>query len=160
MSAIGEAVLISAAVSLATAGLTYALTPAQQFEGARQKDLTTAKSNYGVSLPWCWGTVRVAGNRIWTSYKEETKKKQKQGKGAKVETTTYSYYGYYASIFCECPFRPVVDIPRLWLNKNLVYSQVGDSETLEESLKFADTADELNIRGFRRSQLPNAILQL
>ena len=50
MSGIGEALLISTAVSLATAGLTYALTPAQQFEGARQKDLTTAKSNYGVSL--------------------------------------------------------------------------------------------------------------
>ena len=138
MTGIGEALLISTAASLVTAGLTYALTPAQQFEGARQKDLTTAKSNYGVSLPWCWGKVRVAGNRIWTTYKEETKKKQKQGKGAKVETTSYSYYGYYASMFCECPFRPVVDIPRLWLNKDLVYSKVGDSETLEESLKFAE----------------------
>lgn len=138
MSGIGEAVLISAAVSLATAGLTYALTPAQQFEGARQKDLTTAKSNYGVSLPWCWGTVRVAGNRVWSTYKEETKKKQKQGKGVKIETTTYSYYGYYASMFCECPFRPIVDISRLWLNKDLVYSKVSDQYTLEESLKFAE----------------------
>ena len=30
-----------------------------------------------------------------------------------------------------------MDIPRLWLNKNLVYSQVGDQETLKVTHYFA-----------------------
>lgn len=138
MSGVFEAVAISTAVSLASAGLTYALTPDQKIEGQRLKDLTTAKSNYGSAIPWCWGTVRIGGNKIWSSYKEEKKKKEKQGKGAKVESTTYSYYGYYASLFCECPFRPIVDVKRLWQNKNLVYSIVGDESTIAAGAKYRE----------------------
>lgn len=125
MSGIGEALLISAATSLVSAGLTYALTPTQKLESGRINDLTTPKSSYGASLPWCWGKVRVAGNLIWSTYLEEDKNTTRQGKGAKVQTTNYSYYGSFAVMFAECPFRPLADIPRVWMNKRLVYSKVG-----------------------------------
>lgn len=138
MSGIAEAIAISAAVSLISAGITYALSPVQEFEGARQKDLLTAKSNYGVAIPWCWGTVRVGENKIWSGYKVETRKKQRQGKGAKVETTNYSYFGNYASLFCDCPFRPIVKFNRIWMNKKLVYSLIGGEETIAEGGKFAE----------------------
>ncbi len=87
MTGIGEALLISAATSLITAGITYAVTPTQKLESGRINDLTTAKSNYGAAMPWCWGKVRVAGNLIWSTYLEEQKKTSNQGKGAKVQTT-------------------------------------------------------------------------
>ncbi|MEL6493933.1 MAG: phage tail protein [Cyanobacteria bacterium J06623_7] len=122
MTGIAEGLLISAAVSAATAGLTYALTPTQKIEGAREKDLLTATSGYGQPLSWCWGTVRLPGRRIFAGYKEEVEKKEKQGKGAKVESTTYSYYGYYATAFAEAKFRPFSDITRVWMNKKLVYN--------------------------------------
>lgn len=138
MSGIVEALAISAATSLITAGLTYALTPSQKVESGRINDLTSGKSNYGAPLPWCWGKVRVGGNLIWTTYLEEVKKKQQAGKGTKVESTTYSYFASFAAIFADCRFRPLVSIDRVWMNKKLVYSTVGGAETIAEGGKFAD----------------------
>ena len=135
MSGIGEALLISAVASLVTAGVTYALTPTQKVQGNRLNDLSSATSSYGSPLPWAWGTVRLPGNKIWIDYLEEAKRTEKQGK---VKTTFFDYYGYYASMFCDCPFRPIVDYNRLWFNKKLVYSRVGGAETIAEGGKFAE----------------------
>ena len=135
MGGIGEALLISAAASLLTAGITYALTPTQKINANRLNDLTSETSTYGSPLPWAWGTVRLPGNKIWLDYLEESRRKQKQGK---VETTFFDYWGYYASIFCECPFRPIVDYQRIWMNKKLVYSQIGDAETIASGGRFAE----------------------
>lgn len=157
MTGIAEAIAISAAVSLATAGLTYLLTPTQKLEGNRLSDLTTGTSSYGSPLPWAWGKVRLPGSKIWVNYLEEVKEKNKQGKGAKVETTEYSYFGYYASAFCKCPFRPVVDHDRIWMNKKLVFSRVGGAETIAEGGKFAQ--DYLQFyKGFA-GQVVNPLLQ-
>ena len=138
MTGILEGLAISAAASLITGAFTYALSKTQKIEGNRIDDLTAAKSNYGAALPWCWGKVRVGGNLIWTTYLEEVKKTEKTGKGAKIEQSTYSYYGYYASMFAECPFCPLVDIPRVWMNKKLVFSKVGGAETIDEGGAFAE----------------------
>jgi hypothetical protein len=138
MTGIGEALLISAAVSAASAGLTYALTPTQKIESGRISDLTTPKSTYGSAIPWCWGTVRVAGNLLWSTFLEEDKTTKRQGKGAKVQTTDYSYYGSFAHLLCECPFRPMADFRRVWMNKKLVYSKIGGAETIAEGGKFAE----------------------
>jgi hypothetical protein len=138
MTGVLEALAISAATSLITAGLTYALTPTQKIESGRINDLTTAKSSYGASLPWCWGKVRVAGNLIWSTYLEEVTKKSKQGKGAKVQTEEYTYYGSFAVMLADCRFRPLSDIPRVWMNKKLTYSKVGGAETIAEGGKFAE----------------------
>lgn len=137
MTGIGEALLISAAVSAATAGLTYALTPTQKLEQGRISDLTTPKSNYGTSIPWAWGTVRVGGNLLWSTFLEEDKTTKRQGKGAKVQTTNYSYYGSFAALLCECPFRPLNRVRRVWANKKLIYSTIGGAETIAEGGKFA-----------------------
>jgi hypothetical protein len=157
MTGIVEAIAISAAVSLATAGLTYLLTPTQKLEGNRLSDLTTGTSSYGSPLPWAWGKVRLPGNKIWINYLEEVKEKNKRGKGAKVETTEYSYYGYYASVFCECPFRHLVDFNRLWMNKKLVFSRIGGAETIAEGGKFAQ--DYLQFYKGWAGQVVNPLLQ-
>jgi hypothetical protein len=41
-------------------------------------------------------------------------------------------------MFADCPFRPLVDIPRVWMNKKLTYSKVGGAETIAEGGKFAE----------------------
>ncbi|MEM7756556.1 MAG: phage tail protein [Cyanobacteria bacterium P01_A01_bin.40] len=138
MTGVLEAVAISAAASLFTAGVSYALSPTQKVEGDRLRDLTTAKSNYGESWVWAWGTVRNAENRLWSSFIDEKTKKTKRGKGTKVESKTYKYYGYWAMGFAECPFRPIVRINRLYFNKDLVYSAVGDSKTIAAGAKYRD----------------------
>jgi hypothetical protein len=157
MTGVLEALAISAAVSLATAGLTYALTPSQKLEGNRLSDLTSGNSSYGSPLPWAWGKVRLPGNKIWIDYLEEDKKTTKQGKGSKVSTTEYSYYGYYASVFCECPFRPIVDHDRIWMNKKLVFSRSGGAETIAEGGKFAE--QYLQFYKGAKGQLINPLLQ-
>jgi hypothetical protein len=157
MTGIGEALAISAAVSLATAGLTYLLTPTQKIQGNRLSDLTSGNSTYGSPVPWAWGKVRLPGNKIWIDYLEEDKKKTKQGKGAKVSTTEYSYYGYYASVFCECPFRPIVDHDRIWMNKKLVFSRSGGAETIAEGGRFAE--QYLQFYKGEKAQIINPLLQ-
>lgn len=157
MTGVLEALAISAAVSLATAGLTYALTPSQKLEGNRLNDLTSGNSTYGSPLPWAWGKVRLPGNKIWIDYLEEDKKTTKQGKGSKVSTTEYSYYGYYASVFCECPFRPIVDHDRIWMNKKLVFSRSGGAETITAGGKFAE--QYLQFYKGAKNQLINPLLQ-
>jgi hypothetical protein len=157
MTGIAEGLAISAAVSLAAAGLTYALTPSQKIEGNRLSDLTSGNSSYGSPLPWAWGTVRLPGNKIWIDYLEEDKKKTKQGKGAKVSSSEYSYYGYFASMYCECPFRPVVDHDRIWFNKKLVFSRQGGAETIAEGGKFAEQYLQFYKGG--RAQIINPLLQ-
>lgn len=137
MAEIATALAISAAVSAASAGITYALTPTQKIESGKIQDLTTAKTNYGAAIPWIWGGARVAGNLIWSTFLEEDKQTRRQGKGAKVKTSQYTYYGSFALLFVECPFRPLVDFRRIWMNKKLVFSQVGGAETIAEGGKFA-----------------------
>lgn len=137
MSGIGEALVISAAVSAISAGLTYILTPTQKLESGRISDLTTPKTNYGAAIPWCWGTVRVGGNLIWSTFLEEDKTTKRQGKGGKIQTSEYAYYGSFAVLFADCPFRPIVDYRRIWMNKKLVHSIVGGAETIAEGGKFA-----------------------
>ena len=139
MTGIGEAFLISAGVSLLSAGITQALSPTQKLEAGRLDSLVPNNTSYGATLPWAWGTVRLPGNKIWLDYLEEVKKKSKQGKkGAKIETTNYTYYGYWAEVYAECPFRPAVGFKRQWMNKILAYSTVGGAETIAEGGKFAE----------------------
>ena len=62
-------------------------------EGPRLGDLSVSSSAYGMPIPIIYGTMRVAGNMIWSSGLAEVKKKQKVGgKGGGGSTTTYTYY--------------------------------------------------------------------
>ena len=138
MTGIETSIAISLGVSLLSAGVTYALTPTQKLQQGRLDSLTSPNANYGQAIPWAWGKVRLPGNRIWQDYLEENRNRENQGKGSKVETTNFNYHGYFASMFCDCPFRPVVDYQRIWMNKQLVMSKVGGAETIAEGGVFAE----------------------
>ena len=57
-------------------------------EGPRLGDLSVSSSAYGMPLPIIYGTMRVAGNMIWSSGLREVKQKQKVGKGGGGGSTT------------------------------------------------------------------------
>ena len=138
MAAVATSIGISLAVSAASAGIIHALTPTQKLEQGRLGDLTSPKSSYGQAIPWAWGTVRLPGNRIWQDFLEErVRTTGGGGKGSKVETSNYTYFGYFAELYCDCPFRSIVGYRRLWFNKKLVYSTVGGAETIAAGGRFA-----------------------
>lgn len=137
---IGFGFLVAFGAGVLSSLVTYVLTPTQKIETGRLDDLTSAKSNYGESLPWIWGTVKVGGNLLWATKLIERKKTKKKGQilgmgGTKI--TTYFYYGNFAVILAECPFRPLSEVRKIWANKKLVYSTVGGAETINKAGNFA-----------------------
>ena len=101
-------------------------------------NIDVPKSNYGVVLPQCWGTVEIAGNLMWAT-KVKRKKKKKN-------------FGNFALLFAHCPFNPAREIELLKFNGKGGYSTITpDENAVEASLKFRDryfrfylgTADQL-----------------
>ena len=120
---------------MATVFLTAALAigssvAANLIQGTSKPDsgnIDVPKSNYGVVIPQCWGTVEVAGNLLWAS--EIKKKKGKKNKN----------FGDFAMLFAHCPFNPAREIEILKFNNKAGYSTItSDENAVEASLKFRD----------------------
>lgn len=109
--------------------------PAQ--EGPRLADLRAQVSTYGNMIPKVYGTMRLAGNVIWsTNIKEvrtETTSTQTSsgggkgggGGGGKVTTSqttiTYNYYVTLAICICEGPIDEVI---RVWADSKVLTEDV------------------------------------
>lgn len=93
--------------------------PAINREGPRLADLSVQVSTYGKMIPLVYGTVRIAGNVIWSRPIKETKvtttSSSGGGKGGSgrvdTNTTTYSYSVTLAIALCEGPINEIV---RVW----------------------------------------------
>src|SRR5512134_3566298 len=74
-------------------------------EGPRLGDLSVSSSAYGMPIPILYGTMRVAGNMIWSSGLAEEKTTKKVGGkgGGGAKQTTYSYTASFALSFGEGP---------------------------------------------------------
>lgn len=132
-------VAISLAVGFAAQTAAYFLQPTRTIDNGGLSDLSIPKSNYGVVIPQGWGTVAVAGNLIWGTHIEEVvKKKKKRGKGGggTVEKER-TYFGNAAWLFGYTPNSPAASIKRIWMNGKIVYSTVGDAETINNGNDFA-----------------------
>ena len=109
------AVLGRAVGGLAGASIDSALFGStKRIEGPRLGNTRIMEADEGAGIARIYGTVRVAGQVIWTTRFEEVSTRQRQGgKGGapKTETTTYSYYGNVAIGLCE---GPVAGIRRVW----------------------------------------------
>lgn len=110
----------------------------QTVEGSRLSDLSVTSSAYGAAIGVCYGTVRTAGNMIWSTGLEEVKTTKKQGGkgmgGGGQTTVTYSYYASFAIAFCE----GVADrVLRMWADGKLIYDTTGSGEDITSvDLKF------------------------
>src|SRR6478752_3042866 len=94
-------------------------TKKSHYEGARLEDLAVQTSTYGKVIPKVWGSVRMAGNVIWSRPIKEMVTKTtvsgggKGGAGGRAKTTQseYSYYVTLAVAICE---GEITRIDRVW----------------------------------------------
>ena len=152
MFGLGSFLLYSLGGALLSSGIN-ALSPAQKVEQGRVDSLVSGNGvAYGSIIPWGWGTVRLPGSKIWLDYLEEDRNTESTGGGLfglapKTKVTTFDYYGFWAELFAECPFRPALDYQRIWMNKKLVYSTIGGALTIAEGGRLAQ--EYLNLyRGY------------
>jgi hypothetical protein len=157
MPQVAIAAAISIATSLASAAISYALTPSTEITGDRLKDLSVPRSNYGEPIPKVFGRARIAGNMIWANKIIEKTTKKKQGKGGgKTTTKTYSYFGDFALMFCQ---GPIVGISKIWVNSKLAYDKSAEASSTTRS-NSDDWADKyLRIYRGTSTQSPDSLIQ-
>lgn len=126
-------------------------------KGPRLDDLSVQSSAYGEPLPIVYGSMRVAGNMIWSSEKKEHEKEEstaaKGGGGGSYSTYTYTQDLLLA--FCEGPGKK---LRRLWANGKLVYdaSDIADMESLAIS---SDRAEAMRFYPGDPDQLPDPMIE-
>lgn len=91
-------------------------------EGLRLSDLAVQGSTYGEALPRLYGTVRVAGQVIWSTGLKETARTT-GGKRTGGRTTTYSYSASFAVALSA---RPIHAIRRIWADGKLLRGSAGE----------------------------------
>ena len=131
-------VALNFTLGLAATTIARWLEPKKIIDNGGLADLSIPKSNYGTPIAQAWGTVTIAGNLFWGTAKEEVIKKKKRGKGGggTVEKER-TYYGNFAHLFAFTPNQPAIQFKRLWMNGKVVYSTVGDAETINNGNDFA-----------------------
>lgn len=91
--------------------------------GPRLMDRKTQVSTYGASIPYLFGTTRVAGNVIWADDIGEETTETEQGKGGPTNTAiTYTYFGTFAVLLGYGPLRGV---RRIWADAVLIFDGTG-----------------------------------
>ncbi len=98
-------------------------------EGPRLGDLTVSSSAYGAAIAIGYGTLRMAGNMIWSSGIREQKNVTRMdaggkggGGGGSQTAITYSYFASFALSFGE---GPAEDVLRIWADGKLIYDKTG-----------------------------------
>lgn len=89
---------------------------APTIKGPRLSDLSVTSSTYGNIIPELYGTMRLAGNVIWSAGIKEHKHKSVAGKGGPKQVT-YSYTCSWAIAFCK---GEVNGITRIWADGKLI----------------------------------------
>ena len=107
-------------------------------EGSRLGDLKVSSSTYGNPLPIVYGSMRLAGNVIWSTDIIETRHTSTQssgggggkggggGGGSKVTTVSYTYSQSFAVAVCE---GEILGIRKIWANGKLIYN-LSDTASL------------------------------
>lgn len=98
-------------------------------EGSRLSDLSVQSSTYGSALPLVYGTMRFAGNVIWSTPLQETRHVQTQhgGKGGGGGSSTQVTYTYSVSFAVGLCVGPVSTIRRIWADTKLIYDATASN---------------------------------
>ncbi len=92
-------------------------------EGPRLNDLTVQNSSYGEALPLTYGTVRLAGNIVWSSGLIERRSEQTQSsKGGSLTTTSYTYFASFAVALTG---HEIGTVKRIWADGKLLRTSDG-----------------------------------
>jgi hypothetical protein len=109
-----EMVLFAAVSAAVQIGISY-LFPS---EGPRMRDLKVSASTYGIPIPKLYGTVRAAGNLLWSAKIVEHKEEKSAGKGGSYYNQ-YTYFATFAMAFCE---GPADGLNKIWADSKLIYA--------------------------------------
>ncbi len=96
-------------------------------EGSRIQDLRAQESKVGADVQKVAGTVRLAGNVIWSTSLKETQHVDRQksgggkGGGGGSTTTTTITYTYSQSLAIGLCEGPIVSVTRIWANGKLIF---------------------------------------
>ncbi len=116
-SSFGPAVGQAAGSYLGAAIDRQLFTPTRKYEGARLTDLHIQGSTEGASIPAVYGSVRIAGQVIWSARFKEHAVTQEvgggKGGGGGVKSRTYRYTLSFAVGLCE---GEIARIGRVWAN--------------------------------------------
>ena len=97
----------------------------QQAEGPRLGDLSVQTSTYGNAIPILYGTVRVAGNVIWSTglieHVNTLTQDVNSGKGGSTPTSTLTTYTYTVSMAISLCNNSIVGIKKIWADDKLWY---------------------------------------
>lgn len=99
-------------------------------EGPRLDDLHVQVSSYGSPIFRVWGTMRVAGNIIWSGDKVQSSTTETSGggkAGPEVATTAYHYHSSFAIAICAGPIDRLL---RIWADGKLIYSIVPTNDSI------------------------------
>ena len=101
--------------------------PDSRVEGPRLGDLTITSAANGAPVAIGFGTLRMAGNLIWSSGIREKKNVEraeagKRGGGASQTAVSYSYTASFAIAF---GVGPAADVLRLWADGKLILDKTG-----------------------------------
>jgi hypothetical protein len=109
-------------------------------EGPRLGDLTVTSSAYGAPVAIAYGTIRLAGNLIWSSgisERQNVSRTRAGGKGGGGATQTAVSYAYYASLPIAFAEGAAEDVLRIWADGKLLYDKSGASpEVAKGGLRF------------------------
>jgi hypothetical protein len=114
--------------------------PESRAEGPRLGDLTVTSSAYGAPIAIGYGTLRLAGNMIWSSGISEARnvsRSEAGGKGGGGATQTAVSYSYTASFAIAFGEGPAEDVIRLWADGKLVSDKTGlEADVARPGLRF------------------------
>lgn len=98
--------------------------------GPRLSDRAVQGSAYGTVMPKVYGAYRLAGNIIWckTGGVQEVATVKRVGKSLfskGTKTTTYAYFGHFATALCD---GPVSGFGRVWADGKLIYDPLAEGK--------------------------------
>lgn len=104
-------------------------------EGSRLSDLSVQSSTYGQAIPIVYGTMRFAGNVIWSIPLQETRHVTTQhgGKGGGGGSATQVTYTYSVSFAVGLCVGPVSTVRRVWADTKLIYdASASNTQAVEK----------------------------
>ena len=129
----------------------------QSVQGPRQSDLSVQASTYGAMLPVLRGTMRCAGNVIWSTPKQEVATTTEVGGkgGPSVSQTTYSYHVNMAVALCE---GTMAGIRKIWSNGKLIYD-ASTGITAASAMASSVRAQAMRFYPGTETQLPDPTIE-
>lgn len=100
-------------------------TEKRHYEGARLEELAVQTSTYGRTVPKVWGSVRLAGNVIWSRPIKEmvtttTVSGGGKGGGGRRSTSSQNEYSYYVTLAIAICEGEITRIDRVWADAKLL----------------------------------------